>query len=528
MIEKVIENWLTEASEKSFQVPFAYMLVGEGHTIVHITRHCSMELGKDIVTKDSRGNVHAYQLKGAKNGRYGKADYRDGLSQLLELVTIPVSHPSIERGKPHCPYLVVNGEIEEEVAAAIRFQNDDWVSKSYQPLNTIVKGQIFNMAMRIKDYLLPTELTDVRLMLEFYLNPGTGFLDKGKFARLIASVIPKDVNTKAELRRRISSGALVCAFALDNFTKKENHISIIDGWTIYAATLLGIVESGKLSFTEVNDELRLAQHQIEDSLIDLYQEVKNDDQLLVGNRVLDAYIYRYRVTILFGLIAELGRRAALDTGINIDLQELEGVLQNLWTQTELWGDSSVPYLISKYFFDLAKGVSKETHLKNPLETLERLTVSLQNSQMPFFDAYYSAEQSLVAWFDPRVSKSQYMGASSYSLLPLLLLSVDDFARPSIEKLWKRITNCSFMKFVPPSTADVFTWHNEHGKNIEQMYQSQVSWKSLKDWAGNPKEAMLPKVFASAIQWIPLFFMVFPHRLTTDLALYFRNNSTKKA
>lgn len=528
MIEKVIENWLTEASEKSFQVPFAYMLIGEGHTIVHITRHCSMEFGKDIITKDHEGATHAYQLKGARNGRYGKSDYRDGLPQLNELVMIPVSHPSIERTKSHVPYLVVNGEIEEEVAAGIRMQNDDWVLKGYNPLNTIVKGQMFGMAMRIKDYLLPTELTDVRLMLEFYLNSGTGFLDKGKFARLIASVIPKNLETKAELRRRISSGALVCAIALENFIKKQNHISIIEGWTIYAATILGIAESGKLSFADIENELLLAQHQIEDSLIDLYNEVKNDNELLTGNRVLDANFYHHRVTILVGFIGELGRRATLNRELGIDLNELEGVLHKLWKQTELWGDSSIPYLITRYFFYLANGVRKEEHLIIPLEILTRLSSILQNPRLPFFDAYYSAEQSIVAWLDQRVSKSQFMGASSYSLMPLLMLSIDDFARPAVENLWKRITNSSFLQFNPPTTSDIFNWHNENGKNMEKMYDSEVSWKFLKEWASNPDELSIPKVFAFASNWIPLFFMVYPHRFTTDLALYFRNLTIRNA
>lgn len=50
MIERVIENWLDNASEKTYQVPFCYMLVKQGHKIIHLSRHCGMEHGKDIIT----------------------------------------------------------------------------------------------------------------------------------------------------------------------------------------------------------------------------------------------------------------------------------------------------------------------------------------------------------------------------------------------------------------------------------------------------------------------------------------------
>ena len=63
MLEKIIENWLDNASERSFEKPFCYMLSAEGHTIIHSTRHTAMELGKDIITVAPDGTPCAYQLK---------------------------------------------------------------------------------------------------------------------------------------------------------------------------------------------------------------------------------------------------------------------------------------------------------------------------------------------------------------------------------------------------------------------------------------------------------------------------------
>ena len=63
MLERVIENWLDKATERSFEKPYCYMLAAEGHTIIHLTRHSSMELGKDIITIAPDGTPCAFQLK---------------------------------------------------------------------------------------------------------------------------------------------------------------------------------------------------------------------------------------------------------------------------------------------------------------------------------------------------------------------------------------------------------------------------------------------------------------------------------
>ena len=55
MLERVIENWLDKATERSFQQPYCYILSADGHTIIHSTRHSAMELGKDIITINRHG-----------------------------------------------------------------------------------------------------------------------------------------------------------------------------------------------------------------------------------------------------------------------------------------------------------------------------------------------------------------------------------------------------------------------------------------------------------------------------------------
>lgn len=69
MIEKLLENWLDSASERSYQPVFVQMLVADGYRVLHSSRHCLLEYGKDILAIAPDGVGCAFQLKGDPKGR---------------------------------------------------------------------------------------------------------------------------------------------------------------------------------------------------------------------------------------------------------------------------------------------------------------------------------------------------------------------------------------------------------------------------------------------------------------------------
>jgi hypothetical protein len=113
LIERLLENWLIRANERSFQIPFCQSLAYEGHTVVHLSRHCAMEMGKDILTIAPDDVPCAYQLKGVEgSGKLNLSSWREDLGkQLNPLVLGKIVHPSIPNGRPHRAYIVVNGEL---------------------------------------------------------------------------------------------------------------------------------------------------------------------------------------------------------------------------------------------------------------------------------------------------------------------------------------------------------------------------------------------------------------------------------
>lgn len=216
MIERVIENWLDSCTERTFQIPFCYMLQAEGYTILHLTRHCGMELGKDIIALDKNGIPCVFQLKSSESKKITLAQWREINQQLIDLVYTKSIHPSINTTKHHQAFLVTNKELEEEVIRVIDDFNrkrDDEGQKE-KKLKTIIKGELLEKAKKLGSDLWPTELNDTKIFLEIYLCNGKGNLPKEKLAFLFNSTLKLsdwfkiDDNTLKHLKNKIPNDKL--------------------------------------------------------------------------------------------------------------------------------------------------------------------------------------------------------------------------------------------------------------------------------------------------------------------------------
>ena len=168
MLSKLIENWLDNASEKSYQPAFCQMLISQGYTVIHSTRHCNIEFGKDVLAIAKDGVPCAFQLKGNPGGNLTLSQFREIRPQLDELINQRIEHPSVPQSVPHRSYLVTNGRIEEEVALAIGQVNATNERDGYpnRKLETIAREQLLKWAIELEDSLWPSELTDLRTLLE--------------------------------------------------------------------------------------------------------------------------------------------------------------------------------------------------------------------------------------------------------------------------------------------------------------------------------------------------------------------------
>lgn len=443
MIERILENWLDKSSERSYQLPFCYLLVKQGKTIIHLTRHCAMEHGKDVIAVDKEGIAHVYQLKGVNGGKLKLRDWQGNiLGQVMQLVHTPVVHPSVNTDKHHISYLVLNGEIEEEVFNAIKAMNDDWEKKGFpeRKLQTIVKGQILQWSHEIKDQIIPSELKEFNTLLELQLDSGKGFLDKAKFSALISSIFRKDSSGDPEFRRLISSGALLCSLALSTYQKHQNHTAIVEGWMIYLAEVFGFVERNNLNPSFYKLEIALIDQIIYNALMDLLDDAIFSDNPQKDDLMQDVFVFQHRQTILAGLLGYLGARIDKTTTEYANLtSKIDKYIHDNKKQMSIWGESAIPYLVNIYWFYQ----SLKDHTKAVEILQSAFAIALKFAVHPnqeFTNIYLSAEDTILLLNDEKkhtIDIDLVTNTRHVTEQLLHLMTIND-QKETLKKFWKDI------------------------------------------------------------------------------------------
>ncbi len=517
MIERIIENWLTKSSERSYQLPFCYLLMQEGKTVIHLTRHCSMEQGKDIIALDNTGMAHAYQLKGVNGGRLKMSGWQEIQNQILQLIHTPCSHPSIKFNEYHKSYLVINGDIDEDVQHAITIKNNDWEKRGFPQykLEVIVKGEILAMAFKVREHFIPSEVYDFKSLLEFYLQDGIGFLDKEKFASLLLGITEKEnLKSENEFKRLTTSTALLCSLATTSYSNQNNHFAIIEAWTIYISTILRFIEKHKKKLKSYEQEIELAQKIIITSLLNLFEEVRDKSDFLKGNVLTDAFIFKHRTTIILGMLAYLGT-----VNDEIPFSNLDSVIQKHFKDTIVWGEAAIPFFVSVYLF-YKKYNQQSLALQVISSVVIRSIEAIASPDILFSDIYTSAEDSIIQQFHVDEKKGSQSPRISYILEPLLILISQPELRSLVQQIWPEVTRCIFTELKFESQIDYYLWRIENGVEIARNPELTKSWKDLLSEAKSFDISQIPEGFLYNPSFLHLFWMVYPHRLNSNILKWY--------
>lgn len=192
MLEKLIENWLTDVNELGYQIPFCEALLAKGYSIIYISSHGPGEHGKDIIARDSDGKLWTFQLKG---GDIRLPQWREIRGEVEDLVRLPVSYPGISHTEPHTAVLVTNGRIAGDARESINHYINIWGAAGTFQLWS--RGQVLDLFIKAH----------------------------GRFLHL---------------RRAIESMALIGGYIAQQYAKAGNYVSEAEAWTIVASTILHV------------------------------------------------------------------------------------------------------------------------------------------------------------------------------------------------------------------------------------------------------------------------------------------------
>jgi hypothetical protein len=459
--ERLVESWLDSASERSYQAPFTQMLAAQGHRIIHSTRHASIEFGKDIITVDPDGTPCAYQLKGNPGSRLTLTAFREIEQQLRELMNYPITLSGLGE-QPHRSFLVTNGYLDEEASLAVEKLNAGNVKDGYpdRHLHVIQRGDLLRMAEELGHSLWPTEIGQIHLLLEMLVEQGNGDFPIKRANSMLADVLGLQPGNKpkfsaANLRRRVTSAALMTSISLKNFSRNENHVAIVAAWTQYCVAAIAACNRHNFSFDKnAAVAVKIVEMAIKDSLVDLAAEVIDRRDLVEGDAMVDGPFYRARYTLVMALLSLLWFWLEEDWPDDLDKGAFEKFLVEGRDELYLWGEGAMPQALSYYWFRRRVVVGMET--ENFLVQLLYATVSTDPTGRPqgLASPYWTYEDVTRHLMAPILGSQQdemrreAIGGRSYFAEPLLHFLVRANRKRACVQLWPHVSRIQFAQFTP--------------------------------------------------------------------------------
>jgi len=478
--ERVVENWLTSADERTLEVPFCQLLVAEGFRVVHLSRHGEWEQGKDILAIAPDDTPCAFQLK-ATGHKVTLAEWASIFPQIVRLVEVEITHPSIPPGGAHRAILVINGELDEAVRQEISDRNRDWVKRGRPALETWVRNDLLPRFLKLHTNLWPTELHDWKALLELFLASGDGCLRKPKLSQLLYSTLPfgSDKVKGTSFVRAVASAAMLTSYALQPHEQKENHVAVIEGWTLYAAHVLALADCCGIAEKHWSSSISLAEFAIQQAMLDLVGEIRTRTDLTEGDPVTDGSFRRARVTWLCALLAAFCLwRQGTGTIDEADDVVKDFILRNR-TKLELWGEATLPQILVIIWYLRRVLATSETDTMLATLTSSLLQGCLHSGDRGFPDPYHSVAEVSGArlglggdvWDDG-------VAGHSYGLRTLVDLLTRRNLRQTVHWLWPEVSRCVFVEFIAPQPWKLCLWHCDKGTVRSTLPKHTQSWSEL--------------------------------------------------
>lgn len=518
MREKLIANWLDNATEKSFQVPFCQMLQAQGHTVLHLTRHCAMELGTDVITVAQDGVPCAYQLKGSTNRQIGVKEWEKEIStQVDKLVMHALVHASLPKDAPHHrSYFVTNRELDEIVSESIERKNMAWgrASLPYR-LETVVRGQLYEWAMEASESFWPSELDDLRILLELHLYDGRGLLPKEKVSKLLEAIYD-GVDKKEKAKRACASTPLLVSVAIQNYAEQENHVAEIEAWVMAIAYTFREVERLGLEPRYWKDSCDLMWMACENAFGRLIDELMERKHHAEGHVFGEPEVRGARFTMLVGLLSAYGLKKGV-TGFSTEERDrfLLDWVSRYSSKMMLWGEGAIPSFLARIWFrrefdqmflgSLIAGIAARNGPR---------------SEAPLSDPYTEFEDILLEQLNGDESKRprrtpRGMG-DSWMLEGLVHLYVRSNWKQTMKALWPSVTHIAQWSFSPEQRHDFFSWRTDKGTTHHVISQRLQRWDDLKKEAWRDEDDWIPKSIRSEPALLLLIMLVFPHRMNSKV------------
>lgn len=521
MLERLIENWLDSAGERTYQRCFCQMLIGRGYRIIHNTEHTPLEHGKDVIAISSEGKLVGFQLKGNPGKTVKPAAFGEIRGQLDQLATLALGVPGFEKKILDECYLVTNGEIDEAVSIQIQQLNNSLEARGFGPerIKTITRGTMLAWANDLGLALWPSEMQDFGNLVKLLNYDGDEILP----ARILDSLLQNTLRLQhavpaPELRRRITSAAIMTAVALHSFSRKQNHFAEITAWVMFSTYTIAAYEKNGLNFKKDAEEaVMTARDAIYGLLGELCEELRDRGTLAEGDPFSEFAFYRPRALLIYVLMGIYWKWSEAEGWKHPDHKPLIQALIPEDLPPIIWGEAAVPLYLTYIWYRkwIAPSRDLDMHVAHILREIMSNKLSEQAVHLP--SPYYDIEAVTRRDFrqylqcDDPFSGDSFAG-TSYICESLLMCVVRAGMKDECKALWPDFSRMTHEQAIPDH-AWLFGLYRmgDDATYDTKIYPRTMEWKDLQGIMDENAGSEVPQALKSDPILLLLFVNIFPFR-----------------
>lgn len=533
MLERLIEDWLANVTERQFEIPFAQLLHLDGYQVIHHARpHGPMEQGKDILAVDSSGKIHAYQLK---QGNLGLKDWREGgiKGQVEDLLDLAIQHPSVPVGTSHISHLLTTGLLDDTLRQTISQFNQQRRDLGKSELRVITKGELKEGILSKYHEFFPFEADLFKVFLQLITADPRGLCSKKdlvNFQTLLADNFLGSNKSKTQFQRFGTYFWIIISQISHFYELKENWIGAIEVWVTGIATLQKVSISNDREFKDGVFDIPLIKiSNLMSSYLDEMAEIP--DLHFNGASLEDGLLVSHRITLCLGWISAsllyLKSRGEIEES---RFEHFNQKINNWISEMFYWGESACPYFLAVFWY---------ADRFNPPPLSDQLLFRLLDSMIAILrhskkESPLVREEHLDPYTDINSSVENYISNisnrlkggvlpksdsfHSYYMESLVLLIASRLWRQSLASRWTAISDIDMSRFNCGGDEDFWNWEAKSGKETSWSWPTPTSWAWMLEKSRNINQEKLPKNFGKLGAFHLLHLMVFPHRVNSDLVL----------
>lgn len=522
MLERLIENWLDSASERSYQRCFCQMLTGQGFHIIHNTEHTPLEFGKDVIAVSPDNKLVGYQLKGHPGGTLKPHDFNEIRGQLEQLATLALDIPGSEGKVLDECYLVTNGNIDEAVYHQIQLLNASLVQRGHpaEKIKTITRGKLLSWAQSLGLSLWPSEMQDFGNLVKLLNYSGDEIFPAQILDPLLRNTLCFDRDVRAaDLSRRVTSAAVMTAVALHSFSRRRNHFAEITAWTMFITYAIAVCEKNGVDYEKHCKEAVLsAQDGIYDLLGQLCEEASDLEVLVEGDPRSEFAFYRQRVLLMSALMAIYWMWSEAETWKRPQHKPLvEKLIPESLPSKWLWGEGAIPNFLTFIWYRKKTVVSAN----NDMMVATVLAAVLRNKAggdgKPLASPYYGVEEVAQHQFReylgcPDPFEGDGFEGESHFCESLMMCLVRSNLKQTCQELWPAFTRIRHERLVPDQAWQFGLYRTgDAATNETQIYPPTIQWSELQEICKEHMAADVPVPLRADAVLLLLFINIFPFR-----------------